>query len=439
MPHFRKLGIFILVLVSGGVFWFLRPVAAEGLQKTDLKDRYIVVLKKDVADVDGIVAELTQKHNLISKQRFRRVIKGFATTITADRLPEVEKDDRVAFVVADREVTIDRLFQVSARRPTPTKKPTPTKTPTPTPTPLVQIIPKGVKRIGIPASGNTGAHVTVAVIDTGIDLTHPDLAGNIVANTNCIDPTKNGNDDHGHGSHVAGTIAAVNNSIGVVGVAPEAKLAAVKVLNAAGSGTWSSVICGIDWVSAHASEFNIKVANMSLGGGGVSDNNCGLTNNDPLHQAICNSRNQGVTYVVSAGNSGASASSFVPAAYDDAVITVSALTDSDGLPGGGGPTTVYGADDTFASFSNYGTVVDLGAPGVSVYSTYKNGGFATISGTSMNSPHVAGGAALYLSTHSLATWLQVKNDLLSTSEATGSGHTDPSGLHPEPVVRTNSL
>src|SRR3990167_7109871 len=115
------------------------------------------------------------------------------------------------------------------------------------------------------ANLNKGTGIGVAVIDTGIDLTHPDLKANIVANYSCIRGKKTGNDDNGHGSHVAGTIAAINNGTGVVGVAPEAKLVAVKVLNSAGSGSWSSVICGIDWVTANAGTFKIKVANMSLG------------------------------------------------------------------------------------------------------------------------------------------------------------------------------
>jgi len=238
---------------------------------------------------------------------------------------------------------------------------------------------------------------------------------------------------------VAGIIAALDNSIGVVGVAPQAKLIPVKVLDRTGSGTWSSVICGIDWVTANASSLGIKVANMSLGGTGTSDNNCGNTNSDALHKAVCRSRDAGVTYVVAAGNESGSASKLVPAAYDDAVITVSALADSDGKPGGLGPKTSYGPDDTFATFSNYGSIVDLGAPGVSIYSTYKGGKYATMSGTSMASPHVAGVAALYISGNPGSTWIQVRDGLKALGEALGFGHTDPSGLHPELVVKADSL
>jgi subtilisin family serine protease len=286
---------------------------------------------------------------------------------------------------------------------------------------------------------NKGTGIGVAVIDTGIDLTHPDLAANIVANTSCVRGKKNGNDDNGHGTHVAGTIAAIQNSSGVVGIAPEAKLVAVKVLNAQGSGTWSSIICGIDWVTANASKYNIKVANMSLGGGGSSDNNCGNTNGDALHKAICKSRDAGITYVVAAGNDGNNASNFVPAAYDDAVITVSALADSDGKSGGLGAATGNGADDTFAGFSNYGSIVDIGAPGVNIYSTWKGGSYNTISGTSMATPHVTGAAALYVKSHPGSSWTQIRDGLKAAGEALNAGHTDPSGLHPEPVLLAGGL
>ena len=129
------------------------------------------------------------------------------------------------------------------------------------------------------------------------------------------------------------------------------------------------------------------------------------------------------------------------AAYDDAVITVSALADSDGAPYQKGSPTAYGVDDTFATFSNYGSVVDLGAPGVDIYSTYKRGRYAYLSGTSMAAPHVSGAAALYIKKNSASapTWNQVRDGLKALAENLGSGHTDPSGLHPEPFVRADSL
>ncbi len=194
-------------------------------------------------------------------------------------------------------------------------------------------------------------------------------------------------DGNGHGTHVAGTIGALDNSIGVVGVAPGARLWAVRVLNNQGSGFLSDVIAGIDWVTQNAA--TIEVANMSLGWtGGDTDPN------DPAHDAIRRSVAKGVVYAVAAGNSAKDAAGFAPASYDE-VITTSAIADSDGLGGAFGPATSYGSDDSFATFSNFGADVDLAAPGVDILSTLPGGKYGKLSGTSMASPHAAGAAALY--------------------------------------------
>lgn len=397
--------------------------------------QYIIVFKDKVIDADSESDNIAKTRKLERIHTYNHAIKGFVARMNNSELEKIKNDPRVDFVAEDRAVYISdpitekesfsgKLFD-SKRISTQLQLP--------------QTIPTGIDRVNSESLLNKGAGVGVAVIDTGIDLSHPDLKTNILANKNCLSSKQNGNDDNGHGTHVAGTIAAINNSIGVVGVAPEAKLIAVKVLNRNGSGTWSSVICGIDWVTANASKYNIKVANMSLGGGGTNDNNCGYTNNDPLHKAICKSRDAGVTYVVASGNEGRSANLSVPASYDDAVITVSALADSDGISGGIGSPTAYGADDTFATFSNYGTVVDIGAPGVDIYSTYKGGGYRTLSGTSMATPHVSGAVALYIKSNPSSTWSQVRDGLKALAEGVGFGHTDLSGLHPEPVVRADSL
>jgi subtilisin family serine protease len=205
----------------------------------------------------------------------------------------------------------------------------------------------------------------------------------------------------------------------------------VRVLNNQGSGSWASIICGIDWVTAHADV--IKVANMSLGGTGTDDN-CGAG----MHQAICNSVAAGVTYAVAAGNESDNAANHVPAAYDE-VITVSALADFNGSPGGGGAATCRSdVDDTFADFSNYGADVDLIAPGVCILSTWKGGGYNTISGTSMATPHVTGAAALYLSTHAGATPADVKSGLESAGTATWATATDRDGTH-EPLLNVDTF
>ncbi len=397
--------------------------------------QYIVVFNDNVENVDEAVDKIEKTHGLGHLQTYKHAMKGFAASIPDAKLAGIKSDSRVKFISEDRVV---HAYDISgsknpgngARRPGPT--------PTPIPT---QIVPTGVDRIDAENLTNKGTNVVVAVIDTGIDAIHPDLAGQVIGGINCSSGKPNNyKDGNGHGTHVAGTIAALENDLGVVGVAPGAKLLAVRVLDNAGSGSWSSVICGVDWVTANALNKNIKVANMSLGGGGLSDDNCGNTNNDALHQAICRSRDAGVTYVVAAGNDGMNANSFVPAAYDDAVITVSALADSNGLAGGGGPNTSYGyADDTFAGFSNFGTVVDVGAPGVDIRSTWIGGRYNTISGTSMASPHVAGVAALYIASNPVSTWLQVRDALTTSGEVLNSGHTDPSFKHPEPIVKTSNL
>jgi subtilisin family serine protease len=258
-----------------------------------------------------------------------------------------------------------------------------------------QTIPTGVTRINAtsnPALRINGVddfrvNVDVAVLDTGVDLTHPDL--NVYAAVRCSRgrcTTRSANDGNGHGTHVAGTIGALDNGIGPVGVAPGARIWSVGVLGSNGSGSTADIIAGIDWVTANAG--SIEVANMSLGGEFTSQ---------ALNDAITRSVNAGVVYVVAAGNSAKNAATFSPANHPD-VITVSALADFNGLAGGGAPATCRSdVDDTLADFSNYGSVVEIAAPGVCIYSTWKSGGYNTISGTSMASPHVAGAAALIAS------------------------------------------
>lgn len=215
-------------------------------------------------------------------------------------------------------------------------------------------------------SFNTANPIKVGVLDTGISNKHPDLTLNIKGGYNTINPNKSWNDDNGHGSHVAGIIAALNNSIGVVGVGPEIDLYAIKVLNAAGTGYLSDVIEGIQW----AVNNGMQVLNMSLGTSQDSQS---------LHDAITQAYNSGMVLVAAAGNNGGSV--IYPAAYPE-VIAVSA-TDQ---------------NNQIADWSSRGPEVDLAAPGVSIYSTYKGSSYATLSGTSMAAPHGSGVAALILNT-----------------------------------------
>jgi len=407
----------IVLLIVPLIFVSLSLTTVEAKKPKETAKNYIIILKDNV-NSDETADQMATRHKFTKEQVYRKVVRGYSAQLNNSQLNEIRKDRRVKFVSEDREVSIDYYFPTEA---------------------TTQVLPTGVRRVDAPLNFNKGASIGVAVIDTGIQLKHPDLAENIVANKTCVRRTSTGNDDNGHGTHVAGTIAALDNSFGVVGVASEVKLIAVKVLDRNGRGTWSNIICGLDWVVSNATAYNIKVVNMSLGGTGESDNNCGLTNYDAFHQAVCRVRDAGVTIAVAAGNSGVAATGFVPAAYDDSVITVAALADSDGQAGGLGAKTSYGADDTFATFSNYGSVVDIAAPGVAIYSTWKGGSYATLSGTSMATPHVSAASALYLKTNPNATWIQVRDALVSAGESLGNGHTDPSGKHPEPVLRVGNL
>ncbi len=233
---------------------------------------------------------------------------------------------------------------------------------------LADTIPWGVDRIDadlVHATGNLGQGVNVGIIDTGIDSDHPDLA--VAGGVTFVAGTTTWEDDHGHGTHIAGIAAALANGSGIVGVAPGCSLYAIKVLNAQGSGYWSDVVAGIDWAVANG----LQVINMSLGG---------PTDVTTLREACDNAYAAGLVLVAPTGGSGDAGSGDnvgYPARYDS-VIAVAA-TD---------------ASDLRAPFSSTGPSVELAAPGVNIYSTYLGGGYMTMSGTSMACPHVAGVAAL---------------------------------------------
>ncbi len=272
----------------------------------------------------------------------------------------------------------------------------------PVTTPPVQSTPWGVKAVkaDLAWSASKGAGVLVCIVDTGIDKTHPDLAGNIVGGRNFVtmrgvtDPNQF-NDDNGHGSHVAGTVAALDNTIGSIGVAPLAKLYGVKVLNKQGSGYVSDITDGIYACITAGS----KVINMSLGGSG--DPSLPSPFKDAVNAAIA----KGIYVVAAAGNEGRDIATTTPAGYPG-VIAVSAVD----------------VNYNFASWSNFGLQMDdFAAPGVSIYSTWKGGGYNTISGTSMASPHVAGVIALGIAGGSIGP---VGRDLGAPMSKQGSGFID---------------
>lgn len=393
-------------------------------------DQYIVTLDKSV-DPASVANEMAAQHGLGIRHVYRHAINGFAARIPAGRLKTLAKDSRVVAVTADEFVHLNK------------KCATPPcggggggEDPAPPPV-ADQVTPFGILRINgdtssaLAGNGNGSVDVDVAVIDTGIMSGHDDL--NVVGGINCSKGRADKYDDgNGHGTHVAGTIAAIDNNTGVVGVAPGARLWAVRVLNNAGSGFTSDVICGIDWVTANAA--TIEVANMSLGGSG-SDTGCG---GHPQHQAICNSVAEGITYVVAAGNDTDDAANHVPANYDE-VITVSALADFDGVSGGLGSATCRNdEDDTLANFSNYGADVDIIAPGVCIESTWNDGGLYTISGTSMASPHVAGAAALYLANNPGKTPAEVKAALIAPNNLDWDDAQDPDSIK-EPLLDVSTF
>jgi subtilisin len=358
---------------------------------------YIVVLK-DSANPSTTARAHAGRFGARVGHVYRHALKGYSATLSSDRVAALKADPSVAAVAPDLPVHA-----------------------------FVQTLPTGINRIDgelsstVSGNGSGAVNVDIAILDTGISTGHPEL--NVVGGTNCVGGPSF-NDDHGHGSHVAGIAAARDNADGVVGVAPGARLWAVKVLNSAGSGTTAQIICGIDWVTARAG--TIEVANMSLGGSSFFGAFSGCNSNfDPMHPAICRSVQAGVTYAVAAGNSAMDANTFVPATYSQ-VITVSALADFNGQPGGGAAATCRAdEDDTFANFSNFGADVDIIAPGVCILSTYLGSGFNTFSGTSMASPHVAGAAALYKANNPGATPAQVKTALQNAGNLNWNDADDP--------------
>lgn len=254
--------------------------------------------------------------------------------------------------------------------PTPAPEPEPEPDPTPAPAPAETVtdnISWNIEKVFAPSIWNTtkADSVIVAVVDTGVDLDHPELLANIVGNFNAISPSKNADDDNGHGSHVAGIISARDNGSAGVGVAPRSRILAVKVLDRNGQGYLSDIIEGMDW----AVQNGAKVINLSLSSG---------TDVASFREAVTRANVAGVVVVAAAGNTGGSVQ--YPARYNDA-IAVAAVDKNNKRP----------------SWSSYGPELDLSAPGVDVSSTYKNGGVATMSGTSMAAPHVAGAVALMLS------------------------------------------
>ncbi len=373
MPVSRRLIAGLLFLTAACVSESPVEPSGPALAAGALGDRYIVVLKDHVADVAGVAG----RHGAAPDLVYQRALRGFSAVMPARMVDALRSDPNVAFVEKDQPMYA-----------------------------TAQTIPYGITKVGADVSstqaGNASgavSNVNVYIIDTGADTRHGDL--NVVRHVSFAGSNR---DCHGHGTHVAGTASAKDNTQDVVGVAPGAPITAVKVLNCFGSGSTSGVIQGIDWVTAN--RVLPAVANMSLGGG----------TSDALDQAVRNSVAAGVFYAVAAGNDGVDACNQSPAragaGTNNGIMTVAA-TD---------------ANDVEASWSNYGPCVDVWAPGVSILSTKRNGGTTTMSGTSMASPHVAGGGALYLSGNTGASPTAVEAALRSAAQTTGTTSKDGAAI-----------
>ncbi|MFG6299374.1 MULTISPECIES: S8 family peptidase [Streptomyces] len=351
---------------------------------TAVKDSYIVTLKKSAGLKASSAAgkDLVEDYGGTVKKTFRSALNGYTATLSATEARRLAADPAVASVEQDQRVRLADTTQANA--------------------------PWGLDRIdqtSLPLSGtytypdSAGSGVTAYVIDTGVRITHQQISGRASYGYDAVDGDTTASDGNGHGTHVATTIAGTT-----YGAAKKAKIVAVRVLDNNGSGTTAGVIAGIDWVTANHS--GPSVANLSLGGGASTT----------LDTAVRNSIADGVTYAVAAGNSGANASSYSPARVTEA-ITVGATTSTDAK----------------ASYSNYGSVLDLFAPGSSITAGWHTGDTATntISGTSMATPHVAGAAAVYLANHTSATPAQVATALVNgatTGKVTSPGTASPNRL-----------
>lgn len=350
---------------------------------TAIPDRYIVVFNKGTANfTEAAVINTVESLGGTIHFTYDAALEGFAATMSAAALKAIQEESSIAFIEADQTISLSDT-QTNA-------------------TWGLDRIDQRDRPLSTTYTYNqTGSGVAAYIIDTGIRRTHTQFGSRALHGYSAINDGNGSNDCNGHGTHVAGTVGG-----STYGVAKQVTLYAVRVLDCNGSGSNSGVIAGVNWVTQHHTGSNPAVANMSLGGGASS----------ALDSAVNSSINDGVTYAIAAGNSNANACNYSPARVA-AAITVGSTTSSDAR----------------SSFSNYGTCLDIFAPGSSITSAWHTSNTAvnTISGTSMATPHVAGGAALYLQTNPSASPSTVRNALVNnatTNRLSGIGSGSPNRL-----------
>lgn len=365
---------------------------------------YILVFRDDVADLGGALALVSQAvaaSGMVVGHRYDSAVRGVAVSnVPPEVLDILRRHPTIATIHEDAIIGLS---------PAPS---------CPAPPSSTQVVPWGPRRVGATTSsirvggGTPNVNVDIFIIDTGVQLNHPDLRV-VQPGISYVPGQTSANDQNGHGTHVAGIVGAVDNLYGVVGVCPGANIYPVRVLDASGSGQFSTVIAGVNYVrSLKVSNPNRRmVANMSLGA------SVGTTAYNILDVAVASAIAAGVPFAVAAGNSSSSASQFSPAHVTTAMC-VGAITEA----------------NAFASYSNLGSAVSIDAPGDKILSTYLNSSYATLSGTSMASPVVAGIAALYLTQNPSKTPAQIKAALVAAA-ATSTQNPAVTGTPPATTNR----
>ncbi|SMH42168.1 hypothetical protein SAMN06295885_1898 [Rathayibacter oskolensis] len=329
--------------------------------------RYLVTV-----DSKSVSQQLVDALGIADEIQYEGGVAGFTATLTERQKAILESDSRILGVAAADQVVEGQAQTIPSHV-------------------LTAEADKAPVRAGDGVSNYNGP--AVAVIDSGVSA-HPDY--NLAKQVNCFG-SGSAEDANGHGTGVSGYMAALDNSVGSVGIAPGAPIYSVRALDKNNRGDTSTLMCALDWVSANAKTYNIKVVNMSLATYGTDDGNCGRSNGDVIHQAICELESKGIVTVGSAGNTTEDLAGWIPAAYNE-TLAVTNIANYDGKPGGLGsaPCGVQTRDDTPSNTSNFAASASdqahtIAAPGMCPYTTKKGGGFAYIqSGTSMAAAAVSG-------------------------------------------------